>query len=121
MASLQQRKTKTASGESMGKHISPVPELYGAAANRLGVLPGSSLAQLGIERMDSLTGQFRKFEKAVRRCRLELSGEAVHDARVQCRRLIARLDLIDIAMTSTDVQAAQKPLKRLLKSLGGLR
>src|SRR5580692_2449324 len=139
MASLQQRKTKTAPGESMGKHFSPVPELYGAAANRLGILPGSSLAQLGIERMvsvmglspqnlligfelsDSIAGQFRKFEKAVRWCRLELSGEAVHDARVHCRRLIARLVLIDMAMTSTDLQAAQKPLKRLLKSLGALR
>jgi CHAD domain-containing protein len=139
MVSLQQRKTKSAPDESMGKHISPVPELYGTPANRQGILPRSSLAQLGIERMvsvmglspqnlligfelsDSVAGQFRKFEKTVRRCRLELSGEAVHDARVQCRRLIARLVLIDVAMTSTDLQAAQKPLKRLLKSLGGLR
>jgi len=40
---------------------------------------------------------------------------------VHCRRLIARLVLIDMAMTSTDLQAAQKPLKRLLKALGGLR
>ena len=123
----------------MSKHISPVPANYDVAANRAGILPGSSLARLGIERMvavmgispqnlligfelsDSLAGQFRKFEKAVRRCRLELSGEAVHDARVHCRRLIARLVLIDMAMTSTDLQAVQKPLKRLLKSLGALR
>jgi CHAD domain-containing protein len=139
MVLFKQRKAGVASDESMGKHISPVPELYAAAANRLGILPGSSLAQLGIERMvsvmgispqnlligfelsDSVAGQFRKFEKAVRWCRLELSGEAVHDARVHCRRLIARLVLIDMAMTSTDLQAAQKPLKRLLKSLGRLR
>jgi CHAD domain-containing protein len=139
MVLIEHRKGGVASGESMGKHISPVPTLYDVAANRLSILPGSSLAQLGIERMvsvmgispqnlligfelsDSVTGQFRKFEKAVRRCRLELSGEAVHDTRVHCRRLIARLVLIDMAMTSTDVQSAQKPLKQLLKSLGGLR
>lgn len=85
----------------------------------MGISPQNLL--IGFELSDSVAGQFRRFEKEVRRCRLELSGEAVHDARVHCRRLIARLVLIDTGMTSTDLQSAKKPLKRLLKSLGGLR
>jgi CHAD domain-containing protein len=139
MLLLEQGKVEIGSGESKGTPSSPAPEHYDAEANRPGVLPRPSVAQqtivrlfsvmnippenllIGIEMSDAIAEQLGKFEKAVRRCRLDLSGEAVHNIRVHCRRLIARLVLIEMAIPATNLHATKKPLKQLLKILGGLR
>ena len=98
MIALKKRKAGTALGESTVKP--------------------SSLASAD---SDSVAEQLLRFEKMVRRCRFEFSEKAVHDVRVHCRRLIARLVLIEMAMSLTNLQATRKHLKRLLKLLGALR
>jgi len=139
MVFLEQGKDGIASGESNGKPSSSASAQSDGSANHPGGLPSPSTVQLKIERMVSVMGvtpenlligfelsnsvaeQLGKFEKTVRRCRLELSREAVHDARVHGRRLIARLVLIGRAIPATNLRPTQKPLKQLLKVLGGLR
>jgi len=140
MIALKKRKAGTALGESTVKPSSLASADYGAPTpNCLRVLPSPSVTQLKIERIvsvmgitpqnllicfelsDSVAEQLLRFEKMVRRCRFEFSEKAVHDVRVHCRRLIARLVLIEMAMSLTNLQATRKHLKRLLKLLGALR
>jgi CHAD domain-containing protein len=139
MTLLEQRKSGTASGETMGNLLSPAAAHDGRAGNCLRASPVYSLAQLRIERMVSAMGiaprnilisfelsnavaeQWANFERMLRRCRRESSAEAVHDTRVHCRRLIARLVLVELALSAASLHAVLRSLKRLLKSLGELR
>jgi CHAD domain-containing protein len=139
MMPLEQRKSGTGSVRTVGNLASPAAARDGEAGNCLRASPRPSLAQLGIERMvfalgiaprnflisfelsDAVAEQYAKLEKMVRRCRREFSAEAVHDARVHCRRLIARLVLVEVAMSPAGLHAVLRSLKRLLKSLGDLR
>jgi len=139
MTPLEQLKSGTGSVGTVGKFTSPAAARDGEAGDCHRASPGSSLAQLGIERMvcalgiaprnflisfelsDAVAEQYAKLEKMVRRCRREFSAEAVHDARVHCRRLIARLVLVEVAISPAGLHAVLRSLKRLLKSLGELR
>jgi len=65
--------------------------------------------------------QREKFEKLLARCQQECSDASVHDVRVQCRRLIARLLILQEAFPSASVDTVLRDLKRFLKRLGELR
>ncbi len=85
---------------------------------------------LGVDRVNfaiatqlasALRDQLQRFSKMLHRCQRAFSEEAVHDARVSCRRLIAQLTLVRAAMGDPGVELMLQTLKRLLKSLGDLR
>ncbi len=88
------------------------------------------LSDLGIPRRDFLVAyqladavsqQWLRFHKMCARCRRDFSEDAVHDARVHCRRLIARVSLVLEAVPNAALDPVIRALKRFLKPLGALR
>ena len=111
-------------------NIGPVLELAAPPGQRGAELARRLLPSLGIQPQD-LTVAFQladriaqqrvKFEKQLAACQKKCSEESVHEARVQCRRLIARLCLVKAAFPSRTVDSVLRSLKRFLKKLGELR
>jgi CHAD domain-containing protein len=70
---------------------------------------------------DAVAEQRVRFEKMCARCQRGFSPDSVHDTRVHCRRLIARVTLVRQAMRDTALDSVLRTLKRFLKPLGELR
>jgi CHAD domain-containing protein len=70
---------------------------------------------------DAIDEQWGRFRKMARRCRQDFEEEAVHNARVHCRRLIARVSLAAEAMSTSAYEPVLHSLKEFLKPLGALR
>jgi CHAD domain-containing protein len=87
--------------------------------SELGVAPRDVL--VAYQLADAVALQSARFHKLCARCRRSFSEESVHDARVHCRRLIARISLVHEAMPNSALESVIRALKRFLKPLGELR
>jgi CHAD domain-containing protein len=65
--------------------------------------------------------RWRKYRKGLARCRRGASEEAVHDLRIESRRLLATLDALGGLVPRRTVQTAARAIKKRTKGLGGLR
>jgi CHAD domain-containing protein len=79
--------------------------------------PPDVLRHLG----DSLHQQWRRYRKRLRACQRHFAEEAVHDSRVETRRLLATVALLDTFIPEADVKKARRALKRHLDAFDGLR
>ncbi len=71
--------------------------------------------------LDSLKGSARRYRKQVERCQARFSEEAVHDLRVEIRRVLALVELIGVFAAQRPVKKARKLLKAHLDVFGELR
>lgn len=93
----------------------PVPEWL----PRLGLTPKDLAVPL--QMADAVAKQRVRFNRMVVRCQKHFSLESVHNARVSCRRLIARLLMVQSAFPEQELNKAIRQLKRFLKGLSALR
>jgi CHAD domain-containing protein len=70
---------------------------------------------------DSLPAQWRRYRKRLKRCQRHFSEEAVHDSRVETRRLLATVELLRAFLNEKDVRKARRALKRHLDTFDQLR
>jgi CHAD domain-containing protein len=70
---------------------------------------------------DSLHTRSRRYRKQLRRCQRRFSEEAVHDSRVETRRLLAIVELLCAFLPDREVQKARRALKRHLDTFDQLR
>lgn len=80
-------------------------------------LPPDVLRHLG----DSLHQQWRRYRKRLKACQRHFSEEAVHDSRVETRRLLATVGLLGTFIPEADVKKARRALKRHLDAFDRLR
>lgn len=89
------------------------------------LLPHLGLTQedlaVAFQLADAVEEQRVRFNRMVVRCQKHFSEESVHNARVACRRLIARLLMVKTATPDESIDKVLRQLKRFLKSLGALR
>jgi CHAD domain-containing protein len=69
----------------------------------------------------SLDERCRKYRKAFDRCRRKFSEDSVHQLRVETRRLLALLDLLDRLVSGKEHDALRRLLKALFDSSASLR
>ncbi len=69
----------------------------------------------------SLKAQWKRCRKRLKRCQREFSEEAVHDVRVEIRRLLSGVELLATFVHEDPIKQARKTLKRQLDSLAELR
>lgn len=69
----------------------------------------------------SLNRRWRRWRKAFKRCRRSFSEPAVHDARIETRRLLASLELLDALLPPKHLKRARRRLKRRLRAFAELR
>jgi len=70
---------------------------------------------------DSLQPQWRRYRKRLRQCQERFSEEAVHDSRVETRRLLATVELLRAFILEKDIQKARRALKDHLDTFDQLR
>lgn len=68
-----------------------------------------------------LRRQRRRWVRAFEACQEHFSTKAVHQVRVQSRRLLAVLELARVVLSSRQVDAVTERVKAVLKRFGGLR
>ncbi len=69
----------------------------------------------------SLHTQWQRYRKRLKRCQRHFSEEAVHDSRVETRRLLATVELLCAFIPERDVKKARRALKDHLDSFDRLR
>ena len=69
----------------------------------------------------ALRQQWKRYRKALQRCQRHFSEEAVHDSRVECRRLLAQLELLGVLAAARDVKKTRATLKDHLDTFDELR
>lgn len=69
----------------------------------------------------TLDSQWRRYQKRLKRCQRQFSEEAVHDSRVETRRLLATLELLRAFLPAADLKKARRVLKKHLDSFDRLR
>ena len=69
----------------------------------------------------SLNTQWRRYRKRLRRCQKHFSEEAVHDVRVETRRLLSTIELLGAFIPERDIRKVRRELKRHLDTFGQLR
>lgn len=70
---------------------------------------------------DSLPTQWRRYRKRLKRCQRQFSEEAVHDSRVETRRLLATVELLRAFIPEREIKKARRALKDHLDSFDRLR
>ena len=70
---------------------------------------------------DSLDTQLRRYRKRLKRCQEHFSEAAVHDSRVETRRLLATVELLCAFIPERDLRKARGALKDHLDSFDRLR
>jgi CHAD domain-containing protein len=70
---------------------------------------------------DSLATGWKRYRKRLRCCQRSFSEEAVHDSRVETRRLISTIDLIGAFIPERELDQARRALKRHLDTFDKLR
>jgi CHAD domain-containing protein len=70
---------------------------------------------------DSLKTQWRRYCKRLRRCHERFSRDAVHDVRVETRRLLSTIELLGAFIPEHDIQKVRRALKRHLDIFDQLR
>jgi CHAD domain-containing protein len=69
----------------------------------------------------SLDERWRDYRKAFDRCHRKFSEDSVHQLRVETRRLLALLDLLDALVGVKELNALRRVLKALFDSSASLR
>ena len=69
----------------------------------------------------ALKKQWKRYRKRLRRCQKEFSEKAVHDSRVQTRRLLATVELSGAFIPQSRLHSARRALKRHLDTFKELR
>jgi CHAD domain-containing protein len=69
----------------------------------------------------TLDERWRRYRKAFGRCRKDLSEDSVHQLRVETRRLLALLDLLDTLAGGEELEALRDTLKKFFRSFARLR
>jgi CHAD domain-containing protein len=98
---------------------SPQANIVRLLLPRLGI--HSADLAIAFELAKAIKEQRERFNQAFRRCQRGLSEKSIHDARVNCRRLIARVSLVKEAFPGSNLDSIVRSLKRFFKSLGELR
>jgi len=70
---------------------------------------------------DSLNTQWRRYRKRLKRCQERFSEEAVHDVRVETRRLVSTIELLAAFVPERDIRKARRALKHHLDTFDRLR
>jgi CHAD domain-containing protein len=70
---------------------------------------------------DSLHTQWRRYRKRLKRCRERFSEDAVHDVRVEIRRLLSTIELLGAFIPERDIKKFRRALKRHLDTFDQLR
>ncbi len=70
---------------------------------------------------DSLNTQWRRYRKRLRRCQEQFSKDAVHDVRVETRRLLSTIELLGAFIPERDIQKVRRALKHHLDTFDQLR
>jgi CHAD domain-containing protein len=70
---------------------------------------------------DSLHAQWRRYRKRLKQCQDRFSEEAVHDSRVETRRLLATVELLTAFLPEGDIKKARRALKHHLDTFDQLR
>jgi len=70
---------------------------------------------------DSLNAQWRRYRKRLRRCQEKFSEDAVHDVRVEARRLLSTIELLAAFVPERDIRKARRALKHHLDTFDELR
>jgi CHAD domain-containing protein len=70
---------------------------------------------------DSLNTQWRRYRKRLRRCQERFSQDAVHDVRVETRRLLSTIELLGAFIPERDIKKVRRALKRHLDTFDQLR
>jgi CHAD domain-containing protein len=69
----------------------------------------------------SLEQQWKRYRKALKRCQREFSPKAIHEFRVETRRLLSRLELLGGFLPAQPLDKVRRLLKRHLDLLDDLR
>ena len=70
---------------------------------------------------DSLAAQWRRYRRRLKRCQKHFSEEAVHDSRVETRRLLSTLELLGAFIPERDLRKSRRTLKSHLDTFDQLR
>jgi CHAD domain-containing protein len=70
---------------------------------------------------ESLNTQWRRYRKRLKRCQERFSEDAVHDVRVETRRLLSTLELLGAFIPERDIRKARRALKHHLDTFDQLR
>jgi CHAD domain-containing protein len=70
---------------------------------------------------DSLQARWRRYRRRLKRCQDRFSEEAVHDSRVETRRLLATVELLGAFIPEDNLRKARRTLKRHLDTFDQLR
>jgi CHAD domain-containing protein len=70
---------------------------------------------------DSLSAQWRRYRKRLKRCQQHFSEEAVHDSRVETRRLLATVEMLCAFVPERKLKKVRRALKDHLDSFDRLR
>ena len=65
--------------------------------------------------------QWRRYRKRLKRCQKRFSEDAVHDVRVETRRLLSTIELLGAFIPEHDIQKVRRALKRHLDTFDQLR
>lgn len=70
---------------------------------------------------DSLRAQRRRYRRRLQHCQEQFSEDAVHDVRVEARRLLSTLELLGAFFPERDLRKARRTLRRHLDTFDQLR
>lgn len=79
--------------------------------------PPDVLRHLGV----ALPRQWRRYRKRLRRCQQKFSATAVHDSRIETRRLLATLELLAAFLPARELKKPRRALKKHLDAFDDLR
>jgi CHAD domain-containing protein len=68
-----------------------------------------------------LQRQWKRYRQALKRCQRDFSEEAVHESRVETRRLMAQLELLGVLAEAREFKRARRALKEHLECFNPLR
>lgn len=69
----------------------------------------------------ALAGQWRRYRKRLKRCQRKFSAGAVHDSRIETRRLLATLELVSVFIPERKLKKLRRALKEHLDEFDPLR
>ena len=101
----------------MRRNATSTAERNGHPTQNVAVLPPETLGRL----CGSLKQQFKRYRKQLRRCQKEFSEKAVHASRVETRRLLSVVELLEPFISAAHERKIRRALKRHLDIFDRLR
>ena len=103
------------------KKLAPVFGANGCASGD-GAIPRRALPPDTLPHLvASLKTQWKRYRRKVKRCQKRFSTEAVHDSRVETRRLLSLVELLEPFLASGRLKKVERCLKRYLDTFDDLR